>query len=110
VVAVYVWKHAGVFAIVDDLAVGIERLVDAQDEIEDQLRAYLTAQGSAAGVTTTFLVRYGDPARTLRQLAGDLHADAVVVGSYTSALHKVSGSTLAGRLLRARQWPVIVVP
>jgi nucleotide-binding universal stress UspA family protein len=54
-------------------------------------------------------IRVGDPAREIGEMADELHADVVVVGSSTSLRHRLFGS-VSSRLLHRRHWPVVVVP
>ncbi|MCS0639856.1 universal stress protein [Streptomyces sp. LP05-1] len=51
----------------------------------------------------------GDPYAGLVQAAGELRADAVVVGASEQAGHRLVGS-VAVRLVKAGRWPVTVVP
>ncbi|KQX50620.1 MULTISPECIES: universal stress protein [unclassified Streptomyces] len=51
----------------------------------------------------------GDAYAGLVQAAGELKADAVVVGASESAGHRFMGS-VAVRLVKAGRWPVTVVP
>ena len=51
----------------------------------------------------------GDVVAALAQRADELRADAVVVGASRSLGHRVLGSA-AVRLVKARRWPVTVVP
>ena len=51
----------------------------------------------------------GDVVAALSRLADELKADAVVVGASRGLGHRVLGSA-AIRLVRARRWPVTVVP
>ncbi|MEU1815730.1 universal stress protein [Streptomyces roseifaciens] len=51
----------------------------------------------------------GDPYQGLVQAAGDLKADAVVVGASERAGHRIVGS-VAVRLVKTGRWPVTVVP
>lgn len=57
----------------------------------------------------SFTVRCGDPAVELARLADDNNADTLVVGRSSSRLHRLTGST-AARLLRRARCPVTVVP
>jgi nucleotide-binding universal stress UspA family protein len=45
----------------------------------------------------------------LHRIAREICADAIVVGASTKPGHRLAGS-LALRLVRARKWPVTVVP
>ena len=51
----------------------------------------------------------GNPFTEIVRLAGEIQADAVIVGASTKAGHRFVGS-LAVHLVRASRWPVTVVP
>ncbi len=51
----------------------------------------------------------GSPFTELRRVATSVRADTVVVGASEGLAHRLAGS-LAARLVKTRQWPVIVVP
>ncbi|MDN2496177.1 universal stress protein [Nocardia nova] len=63
----------------------------------------------ALPVPWSFTVRCGDAAVELARLAADNSADFLVVGRSSSRLHRLTGST-AARLLRRARCPVTVVP
>jgi nucleotide-binding universal stress UspA family protein len=86
-----------------------QQLLDAQDEVEAQLREALRIQTASWGVNAYLVVRDGDPMTVLSEVAREVRADAVIVGSSASPGHRIAGS-LALRLVRARRWPVTVVP
>jgi nucleotide-binding universal stress UspA family protein len=79
-----------------------------QDRIEQMLRQART-EASVEGVDIELLVRQGDPYQVLSEVADELRADCVVVGSSESLGHRVAGS-IAVRLVRGARWPVTVVP
>lgn len=85
----------------------------AQSEAFDQTAADLRRQAEAAaqerGLSLKFIAARGDPFHELRRIAGEIRADAIVVGASAKAGHRLVGS-LAIRLVRAGQWPVTVVP
>ncbi|GAB3467947.1 universal stress protein [Actinophytocola sediminis] len=74
-----------------------------------ELRDEVRERAEELGVAVTFVVRYGDPYSSLREVADRCQADTVVVGASTSAGHRIAGS-VATRLIRAGRWPVVVVP
>jgi nucleotide-binding universal stress UspA family protein len=78
------------------------------DTVAD-LRNQIEARHHELGVPITFQVRVGDPFSEIKRAASETRADMVVVGASESAGHRLIGS-LAGRLVRAGQWPVTVVP
>ena len=61
------------------------------------------------GVEITFVAVRGDLFAELCRIAGEIRADAVVVGASAQAGHRLIGS-LAVRLVKAARWPVTVVP
>ena len=81
----------------------------AQDDIEAELRAEMQRELSCWGIGAEFVVCSGDPVQALAEIAKRYRADAVVVGSSTSFLHRVLGSLSSG-LIRKGQCPVTVVP
>lgn len=81
--------------------------VEAQKDSVVLGHAALAAEQAWDRVETE--LRVGDPVRQLCGIAGDRHADMVVVGSSRSLWHRLCGS-VASRLLTRGQWPVIVVP
>ncbi|HEY0216208.1 MAG TPA: universal stress protein [Cellulomonas sp.] len=108
-VAVYVRVPAGGFAGFMDTT-GSSRAValQEQDRVEGMLRQ-ARAEASDEGVDIELLVRTGDPYQVLSEVADELRADCVVVGSSESLGHRVAGS-IAVRLVRGARWPVTVVP
>lgn len=88
-------------------------VAETTDEIAENLIAHIrTAAEKARGI---FEVRWefhtfrGDPYSGLVKAAGELKADAVVVGASEQAGHRIVGS-VAVRLVKAGRWPVTVVP
>ncbi|MCL9796537.1 universal stress protein [Frankia sp. AgKG'84/4] len=79
------------------------------DGVVDDVRGLIQDRQVELGVPIRFLVRAGDPFDGIRRTAAEVRADLVAVGASESAGHRLIGS-LAGRLVRAGQWPVIVVP
>jgi nucleotide-binding universal stress UspA family protein len=61
------------------------------------------------GISITFVAARGDSLAELHRIAREICADAIVVGASTKAGHRLAGS-LAVRLVRAKKWPVTVVP
>jgi nucleotide-binding universal stress UspA family protein len=86
-----------------------KEILDAQDEVEAQLRAALKTQTASWGLNAYLVVRDGDPMTVLSEVAREVRADALIVGTSASPGHRIAGS-LAVRLVRARRWPVTVVP
>jgi len=67
------------------------------------------AIGTELGISITFLAARGEPFAEIVRIAGEVRADAIVVGASAHAGHRFVGS-LAVRLVRAGRWPVTVVP
>jgi nucleotide-binding universal stress UspA family protein len=65
--------------------------------------------GAELGIEITFVAARGEPFAEIRRIAGEVRADAIVVGASAHAGHRFVGS-LAVRLVRAGKWPVTVVP
>jgi nucleotide-binding universal stress UspA family protein len=100
---------AALISIADHVGVATKEVLEAQDEIEAQLREGLRVQSAQWGLDARLVVRSGDPLNVLSEVAREVRADAVIVGSSASPAHRIAGS-LAVRLVRARRWPVTVVP
>ena len=109
-VAVYVrTQPAAMLSLADHMGLATREVLDAQDEIEAQLREALRVQTHNWDIESHLVVRSGDPMVVLSEVAREVRADAVIVGSSASPGHRIAGS-LAVRLVRARRWPVTVVP
>jgi nucleotide-binding universal stress UspA family protein len=87
----------------------IPAAADVLTGIEDDVRERVTADAAAWGLPACLLVRTGDPLTELTAIAGEVGADAIVIGASASYGHRLFGS-LGSRLLRQRRWPVTVVP
>ncbi|GAA3796423.1 universal stress protein A [Cellulomonas soli] len=98
----------GIGAMMDTTGTGQAAAMGEQDRIEVMLRELLE-QALAIGTRTELVVRVGDPFQVLCQVAREVRADCLVVGSSTSFGHRIAGS-LAVRLVRKAHWPVTVVP
>jgi nucleotide-binding universal stress UspA family protein len=79
-------------------------MTDQAEELSDQVRAY----GHDHGFDVAFVHTQGDTARELLRIANADHADLLVVGRSTKALHHLAGS-LGRRLVGTRGAPIIVV-
>jgi nucleotide-binding universal stress UspA family protein len=73
------------------------------------LRCEAEKAAQEQGISITFMATRGDSCAELHRIAREIRADAIVVGASTKLVHRLVGS-LAIRLVRAGQWPVIVVP
>ena len=109
-VIVYARRHPPVLvSLGDQSGIAIREMLTAQDEVERQLREALLTQAALWRLDAHLVVRDGDPLTVLSEVAKEVRADAVIVGSSTSMGHRIAGS-LAVRLVRAARWPVTVVP
>jgi nucleotide-binding universal stress UspA family protein len=109
-IIVYARKRpAGFVSIADTTGFAAKEALDAQDEVESSLREALRTQAHVWNIDAHLIVRYGDPLTVLCEVAKEVRADAVIVGSSASFGHRITGS-LAIRLVRAGRWPVTVVP
>jgi nucleotide-binding universal stress UspA family protein len=78
------------------------------DYVESELVEQI--ERSAWAVDARLEVRTGPPLRIIIALAEEVRAEAVVVGCPRRSGFFVPGGSLPARLMRARRWPVIVVP
>jgi nucleotide-binding universal stress UspA family protein len=109
-VAVYVRTNpAALVALADRGGIATRAVMDAQDEVEAQLRDAMERQSHAWDVDVRLVVRRGDPLTVLSDVAREVRADAVIVGRSAGVGHRIAGS-LAVRLVRCGRWPVTVVP
>ena len=82
---------------------------EAYDAVAAELRQTAEEQRARLGIDIVFVERDGNPFTEIVRLAGEIQADAVIVGASTKAGHRFVGS-LAVHLVRASHWPVTVVP
>ncbi|MGI8447072.1 MAG: universal stress protein [Streptosporangiaceae bacterium] len=82
---------------------------EAYDSVAAELGQNAEEQGPRLGIDIVFVERDGNPFSEIVRLAGEIQADAVIVGASTKAGHRFVGS-LAVHLVRASRWPVTVVP
>jgi nucleotide-binding universal stress UspA family protein len=109
-IVVYARKQPAVLmSIADQGGIAVREVLDAQDDVERQLRDALLTQARVWQIDAQLVVREGDPLTVLSDVAKEVRADAVIVGSSTSMGHRIAGS-LAIRLVRLARWPVTVVP
>jgi nucleotide-binding universal stress UspA family protein len=106
IVCVYVGQISGIAASVP-AAVGA--LIQMHDSVARGLRAQIEERAPEMGISVTFIERRGDPFTEIVRVAEEMRVDAVVVGRSAQRGHRFVGS-LAVRLVRCAQWPVIVVP
>ncbi|WP_448062646.1 universal stress protein [Cellulomonas hominis] len=98
----------GLSALLDTTGVGRLGALEEQDRVEAYLRTSL-GLAHAEGAQAELVVRAGDPYTVLSDVAREVRADSVVVGSSASIGHRIAGS-IALRLVRGARWPVTVVP
>jgi nucleotide-binding universal stress UspA family protein len=79
------------------------------DQVADELRQQVIDGAHLFGVNAEFVATGGDTYNALVKAADEYRADAVVVGASMRPDHRLAGS-IAVRLVRARRWPVTVVP
>ena len=79
------------------------------EQIADELKQLMLGRTAETGIAAEFRSVPGDPLAELTRIAGQIHADAVVVGASEHLGHKIVG-LLASRLVRTGKWPVTVVP
>jgi nucleotide-binding universal stress UspA family protein len=87
----------------------VATVVQAHDEVEQELRDAIAERSAGLGLDVRLVVRTGEPYTELLEVADQFQADAVVVGRSTKILHRIAGS-LALKLVRSARWPVTVVP
>jgi nucleotide-binding universal stress UspA family protein len=87
----------------------VPALARAHDDIASELREMVETQSVRMGLSAQFVEREGSPFNEIVRLAGELPADAVIVGASTKAGHRFVGS-LAVHLVRLSKWPITVVP
>jgi nucleotide-binding universal stress UspA family protein len=79
------------------------------DELRSGIRAEIRQLAEDAQIPVSFICRRGHPYSCLRDLAGEVNADIVVVGASSQA-HCLLGGSIASRLIRLGRWPVTIVP
>jgi nucleotide-binding universal stress UspA family protein len=99
---------AAVAAAVPGVMVDYREVERADNDQAALLAAQVSDYAGARGVPASFLHTNGDPASELARVAGELHAEVIVVGRSAKARHRVAGSI--GRCLVNRKGtPVVVV-
>jgi nucleotide-binding universal stress UspA family protein len=64
----------------------------------------------AAGLDLTFVQAPGDPVAGLLRIAGEVHADLIVVGGSAATRHRLAGSVGQRLAARCRESVLVVVP
>lgn len=109
-VAVYVGSVSA-RCITEPSAAAVLRIAGAEafEQTAADLRHQAEKTAREHGISITFVATRGDSLAELHRIARENCADAIVVGASTKAGHRIA-SSLAVRLVRARKWPVTVVP
>lgn len=107
-VAVYARVPSTMTSMMDTTGAARTAVERAQDEVVELLRRAQMTE-TTPGVEAELVVRVGDPYQVLSDVAHEVRADSVVVGSSASVGHRFAGS-IAVRLVRNAHWPVTVVP
>jgi nucleotide-binding universal stress UspA family protein len=98
------------FSVVPGIEAGaVTSMQEAYDAVAAELRKNAEEQAPRLGIDVVVVEREGNPYTEIVRLAGEIQADAVIVGASTKAGHRFVGS-LAVHLVRASRWPVTVVP
>ena len=84
-------------------------LIQAPQDVSDELRRSFTEGVHRLGLSAEFVVRSGNPYRALLAVAEEMRVEAIVIGASMQAGHRLVGS-LASRLVKDAAWPVTVVP
>lgn len=105
-VFVHVARPSGVSALVPEV---LPQLRGAEETIRHGIEATLASGLADSGIEWELRTRTGSPSAEIEKIALAVRADAVVVGASTRAGHRIAGS-VAVRLVRAKRWPVVVVP
>lgn len=92
-----------------NLAAIDEQLTLARDRLRERVIARLDALGAHGERRVVFHVRLGDPAAALHQVAVDVDADLIVVGTHgRRGLEKMLIGSVAESLVRTARLPVLV--
>lgn len=83
--------------------------LSASTQTADEIRARLSKALNGGGLAWELHTRTGDPYHQLASLAREIRADGVIVGASQTLGHRLAGS-VAVRLVKARCWPITVVP
>ncbi len=102
-----------VFVIADDARERMDlvdrELSSARDRLRERVLGRMYARGADGEHPVVFHVRIGDPAEAIHQVAVDVGADFVVVGTHARrGLEKMLIGSVAEALVRAARLPVIV--
>jgi nucleotide-binding universal stress UspA family protein len=87
----------------------IPALITVGEDIADDLHALLAQRLEDWPGQWELRRLVGNPFAELTRIAAEVHADLVIVGASARLGHRLVGS-LAVHLVKARRWPVTVVP
>ena len=109
-VVVHVVSAGGSWVGASSMAPGLQPAMrEAAEDAATELVTQVSAAAATAGIEPEVVVAHGDAYTELVRIADDERADTVVVGASGQVGHRILGS-VAGRLVRAGRWPVVVVP
>jgi nucleotide-binding universal stress UspA family protein len=109
-VVVHVVNPGGSWAGASAMAPGLQPAMrEAAEEAAVELVAQISTAAITAGIEPEVVIVRGDAYTELVRIADRERADTVVVGASGQVGHRIVGS-VAGRLVRAGRWPVVVVP
>jgi nucleotide-binding universal stress UspA family protein len=83
-------------------------VVQARQEVADELRGEVARRAHEVGVELCFVTEHGDATQVLTDIARASHAHLVVVGRSAKVFHRLAGS-LSHRLTSRSDAPVVVV-
>jgi nucleotide-binding universal stress UspA family protein len=79
-------------------------------QLTTEIRQQIRTGAEELGLSVTLLCRRGDPYVQLGRAADEVRPDMVVVGASGRGWQRRLRRSIAGRLVRAGRWPVVVVP
>ncbi len=93
------------------IEVGADVFVDALEQEGNDAVEEVAEKGDAAGVTVEGVVEHGSPAHTIVEYADDHDVDLIVMGTHgRRGIDRVILGSVAGRVVRVADVPVMVVP
>jgi nucleotide-binding universal stress UspA family protein len=108
-VAVYVRRSPSGFAYLANTPGALAAVVEAETVTEIRIRDEITEECEAAGIKGALVVRTGSPVRAVVEIADELQAHAVIVGSRPRLMTRFLPVGM-GRLLGRCGRPVVLVP
>lgn len=86
----------------------VNAAIESSHALEQDLREAITA--TPWPVEVELIVRPGAPFQVLSEVADELSAGLIVLGSSRPHAYLRPSGALSAQLIRARRWPVLVVP